>query len=139
MSIDMSAAEGLELAKLEALIEVMFLAATADEEFDDKEKAQFDANAAALSGGKLDAARLEKLVEAATRELETSGRESRLKALRGLLPELELRKLAMGLAIQITAADGVIRTSERELILDTAELLEIDRDEAADMVTQLSP
>jgi uncharacterized tellurite resistance protein B-like protein len=139
MSIDTSAAKGLEPAKVEALIEIMFLAATADEEFDDKEKARFEASAAELSAGKLDAARRAELVGAATKALAEQGREARLKALRERLPELGLRKLAMGLAIEITAADGVIRTSERELILDTAELLEIDRDEAADMVKELSP
>jgi tellurite resistance protein len=139
MSIDMSAAKGLEAAKLEALIEMMFLAATADEEFDAKERAQFDANVALLSDEKLESARLAEIVETAERALEQSGREARLKALRALLPELELRKLAMALAIQITAADGLIRTSERDLILDTAELLDIDRDEAADMVKELSP
>ena len=117
----------------------MFLAATADEEFDEKEKAQFEASAAELSEGKLDAAQRAELVSAATQALAEQGREARLKALRERLPELGLRKLAMRLAIQITAADGVIRTSERELILDTAELLEIDRDEAADMVKELSP
>jgi hypothetical protein len=36
------------------------------------------------------------------------------------------------------AADGIIRTSERELILDLAEGLEIDRDRAADMVKKAS-
>jgi len=45
----------------------------------------------------------------------------------------------LSLAIQVTAADGIIRTSERELIMDTAEALEIDRDEAADLVIKLSP
>jgi len=139
MTIDTSAAQGLEPAKVEALIEIMFLAATADEEFDEKEKAQFEASAAELSEGKLDAAQRAELVSAATQALAEQGREARLKALRERLPELGLRKLAMRLAIQITAADGVIRTSERELILDTAELLEIDRDEAADMVKELSP
>ena len=139
MTIDMSAAKGLEPAKVEALIEIMFLAATADEEFDEKEKARFDASAAELSEGRLDTARRAELVRAATQALAEQGREARLKALRKQLPEPGLRKLAMRLAIQITAADGVIRTSERELILDTAELLEIDRDEAADMVKDLSP
>jgi tellurite resistance protein len=39
----------------------------------------------------------------------------------------------------VTAADGIIRTSERELILETAVALEIDQDEAADLVLKLSP
>ncbi len=139
MSIDMSAARGLEPAKLAALIEMMYLAATADGEFHEQERAQFDANAAELAGGVMDTARLEELVSAAQRALGEAGRESRLRALRAALPEQALRRLAIGLAIQITAADGLIRTSERELILDTAELLEIDRDEAADLVRALSP
>jgi tellurite resistance protein len=50
-----------------------------------------------------------------------------------------LRKVALSLAVQVTAADGIIRTSERELLMEVAEALEIDRDEAADLVMQLSP
>jgi len=40
-------------------------------------------------------------------------------------------------AVLDTAADGIIRTSERELILDVADALEIDRDEAADLVRDI--
>jgi tellurite resistance protein len=47
--------------------------------------------------------------------------------------------VALSLAIQVTAADGIIRTSERELIMDTADALEIDRDEAANLVLKLAP
>ena len=43
------------------------------------------------------------------------------------------------MAIQVTAADGIIRTSERELIMETADALEVDRDEAADLVRKLAP
>ena len=46
--------------------------------------------------------------------------------------------MALSLAIQVTAADGIIRTSERELIMETAEALEIDPGEAADLVKKLS-
>jgi hypothetical protein len=38
----------------------------------------------------------------------------------------------------VTTADGIIRTSERELIMATAEALEIDADDAADLVIKLS-
>jgi tellurite resistance protein len=54
------------------------------------------------------------------------------------LPDLTARKLALSLAIQVTAADGVVRTSERELIMETAEALGIDGDTAADMVADLT-
>jgi tellurite resistance protein len=51
---------------------------------------------------------------------------------------MDARKLALALAIQITAADGIIRTSERELILETAAALDVDGDTAADMVRDLT-
>ncbi len=47
------------------------------------------------------------------------------------------RKTALALAIRLVAADGIIRTSERELILDVADALEIDRNEAADLVRDI--
>jgi len=46
--------------------------------------------------------------------------------------------LALALAIQVAAVDGIIRTSERELIFDTADALGIDGDTAADMVRDLT-
>jgi tellurite resistance protein len=42
------------------------------------------------------------------------------------------------MAIQVTAADGILRTSEREFILDLAEALDVDRDEAADLVRDIT-
>jgi len=79
------------------------------------------------------------LLDRAKKDLDASGREARLSAVKERLPDAGARKVALALAIQVTAADGIIRTSERELIMDTAEALEIDRDEAADLVAKLSP
>jgi tellurite resistance protein len=44
----------------------------------------------------------------------------------------------LGLAISVTAADGIVRTSERELIFDLAAGLEVDPDTAADLVKQIT-
>jgi uncharacterized tellurite resistance protein B-like protein len=82
---------------------------------------------------------LESLLVKAKQELDASSRDDRLSAVKARLPDAGARKVALSLAIQVTAADGIIRTSERELIMDTAEALEIDRDEAADLVSKLSP
>ena len=103
-------------AKLEALVEVMFLAAFADGEFSDVEREHFVKSVESL----------------------TDGREARLASVKARLPDAGSRKVALSLVIQVTAADGIIRTSERELILETAEALEIDRDEAANLVSKLS-
>jgi tellurite resistance protein len=125
-------------AKLEALVEVMFLAASADGDFSEVERAHFLKSVESLTDGRLAQARLETLVSEASRALERDGREARLASVKARLPEANARRVALSLAIQVTAADGIIRTSERELILETAEALEIDRDEAANLVTELT-
>jgi tellurite resistance protein len=124
--------------KLEALVEIMFLAASADGDFSDVERNYFVDSVESLTDGRLSKQRLEELLASAKRELAGSNRSERLRAVRQRLPDAGARKVALALAIQVTAADGIIRTSERELILESAEALEIDRDEAADMVRDLS-
>ncbi|HEY4105867.1 MAG TPA: tellurite resistance TerB family protein [Polyangiaceae bacterium] len=124
--------------KLEALVEVMFLAAAADGEFSDAEKRHFVKSVESLTDGRIAHARLESLVNEAAELLDRDGRDARLAAVKARLPEQNVRRIALSLAIQVTAADGIIRTSERELILETAEALEIDRDVAADLVKELT-
>jgi uncharacterized membrane protein YebE (DUF533 family) len=109
--------------KLEALIETMFLAAFADGDFGADRS---------MSPTTTDA-----LVTRIQVALATSGRAARLAAVKAQLSTSGERKTALALAIRLVAADGIIRTSERELILDVAEALEIDRDGAADLVRDI--
>lgn len=135
----MSPASGLPHPKLEALVEMMYLAASADGEFSDVEQQHFRESVVSLTSGRIDGAELDALVKRMEGDLEAQGRDARLASVKERLTEAGARKVALSLAIQVMAADGIIRTSERELIMDTAEALEIDRDEAADLVVQLSP
>jgi tellurite resistance protein len=137
--IDVSALAGLPHAKLEALVEMMFLAASADGEFSDVERQHFVKSVESLTDGRLDKATLDGLLERAKADLAANGREQRLASVKQRLPDAGARKVALSLAIQVSAADGIIRTSERELILETADALQIDRDVAADLVLALSP
>ena len=136
--IDTSAVRNLAAQELEALVEMMFLAASADGELADEEKKLFESSVKSFAGDKLDGARLAALLAGAKKALDASSREARLASVKERLTDPGARKVALGLAIQVTAADGIIRTSERELIMDTAEALEIDRDEAADLVRDLT-
>src|SRR5258706_12350982 len=136
---DASTVRGLSDAKLEALVEMMFLAASADGDFSDVERSHFLKSVESLTDGRLGKAQLQSLLDRAKSDLETIGREGRLAAVKERLPDAGARKVALSLAIQVTAADGIIRTSERELILETAEALDIDRDQAADLVVKLAP
>jgi tellurite resistance protein len=123
--------------KLEALVEMMFLAASADGEFSDVERAHFVKSVESLTDGRLSAPRLSELLAQAKADLESAGRDARLLRVKQRLTDAGARKVALSLAIQVAAADGIIRTSERELILETANALEIDPGEAADLVKKL--
>lgn len=136
--IDANMVQGLSNAKLEALVEMMFLAASADGDFSDVEREHFLKSVESLTSGRLAKPQLEGLLAGAKAALEADGREARLSTVKERLPDAAARRVALSLAIQVTAADGIIRTSERELIMETADTLEIERDEAADLVVKLS-
>ena len=125
-------------ATLEALVEIMFLAASADGEFSPVERAHFLKSVESLTDGRLAVTRLMMLLADAKDALVRDGRLARLREIKARLPEPNARKVALQLAVQVTNADGIIRTSERELILEIAEALEIDRDEAANLVSRVT-
>ncbi|MFT3765526.1 MAG: TerB family tellurite resistance protein [Minicystis sp.] len=127
-----------EEPKLEAIIELMFLAAFADGDFGAEERAHFLRSIESLTDRRVSGDAQAQLVERIAKALEAEGRAARLASVKERLGDRGSRKAALGLAIQVTAADGIIRTSERELILEAADALDIDRDEAADLVTSLT-
>jgi len=124
--------------KVEALVEMMFLAASADGELGNEERKLFLKSAESLTSRLITGEKLEAVLARAKKQLDEAGRDARLAAVKDRLPDLTARKLALSLAIQVTAADGIVRTSERELIMETAEALGIDGDTAADMVADLT-
>ena len=90
-------------------------------------------HAAALEGDKLGV-----IIDAALAVLAAQGREKRIEAVKARLGDAEACKAALGLAISVAAADGIVRTSERELIFELAAGLDIDPDAAADLVKQIT-
>lgn len=133
----------LDGAQLEALVDTMVLAADADGELDESEVKTLADNIAKLAEGTKHAAQLagasldQKI--AATRERIAAGeRQAIVDAVKDRLPDEDARRAALGLAITVTAADGIVRTSERELIMELAEGLAIDLDVAADLVRDIT-
>ena len=120
--------------QLEALIEMMFLAVHADGEFDDRERNAFAMQVQGLSEGKIAGEAFKTLMARIEKQVTQDGRAARIAALKDAFPDAESRKQALSLVVRMVAADGVIRTSERELVLEVAEGLEIDGDVAADLV-----
>ena len=123
--------------KVEALIEMMYLAAIADEEFSAEERARFLEQVEHLTGRVVTGEKLESLLTQVKLQVETSGREARLSVVKARLPDANTRRFALALAIQVMAADERFRTTEYELVMETADALDIDRDVAADMVKEL--
>lgn len=126
--------ETFDEPKLEALVEMMVLAASADGEFQDEERARLERAISALAPNRMAGEKLEGLMRSIESRVAAEGRDARLAWVKATLGDAASRKVALELAIHVMAADGILRTSERELILETAEALEIDRDVAADLV-----
>lgn len=120
--------------KLEALIETMFHAATADGDFSEPERDEFIKNVASLTDKRLDPKTLDALVKVISAQASAEGREARLRSVSATLGSDRLRMVALELSIRIVAADGILRTTERELLFEVATAFGIDNDKAADLV-----
>lgn len=131
------AVAGLVGAELEAFVEIMFLAASSDGEFSEIERRHFVSSLESLTDGRLTQAALEAQLSRASADLASAGRAARLTSVRDRLPQPGARRAALSLAIQVAASDGIVRTSERELILEAAEILGVPRNDAADLVKKL--
>jgi uncharacterized tellurite resistance protein B-like protein len=120
--------------KLEALIETMFHAATADGDFSEPERLEFIKNVTSLTDKRLDDKTLDALVKVISAQTGSQGREERLRTVSETLGSDRLRLIALELSIRIVAADGIVRTTERELLFEVATAFGIDNDKAADLV-----
>lgn len=126
----------VEEPRLHAFVELMFLAATADGEFSGDERRSFQDSVESLTDRKIKG--LDDLMDRIEKSHAGEGRAARIAHVKAALPSRELRKIGLEMAIRVMCADGIVRTSERELIMDLADGLEIDHDVAADLVAQLS-
>ena len=126
--------ERFDEPKPRGLVEVMLLAASADGDFSPDERARLLRNVTTLTSRRIEEHALPGLIDELGARLTTEGRAARLAALKDTLGDPPSRRVALDLALQVMVSDGIVRTGELELILEIAEALEIDRDEAGDMV-----
>ena len=135
--------QSFEGEKVDALIDTMVLAADADGEIGSEERDNMIASVRAIADGsahddRLSGDRVGALIDAAVGHIADQGRDGLIASVKSRIEDAEGRKAALGVAIAVSAADGIMRTSERELIMDLADALEVDRDEAADMVRDIT-
>jgi tellurite resistance protein len=131
-------AQNVNEAKLEALIETMYLAAQADGEFTAKERAHFVSSVGSLTERRLEGDKLEMLLDRFEGEYQKNGRQKTLASVKARLGDERSCKLALSMAIQMLAVDGILRTSEREFVLEMADTLGVDRRAAADLVKEIA-
>ena len=118
------------------------LAAEADGEIAEEERSEMITRLAELTKGSALADSVAtgapiNRFETTLKRIESGDRAAVLEGVRESLTG-DARKAALGLAVAVMAADGIVRTSEREVIMELAEALEIDRDDAADLVVAVT-
>ncbi len=123
--------------KVEALVEAMFLAATADGDFAPEESMQFSATIGALTDRKLDPDSVYRLVGLLSQKLKSEGRQARLSAIAQRLPEGKPRETAVILAAAITMSDGEVKAAENDFVADLAEALGIAQGRAVELVQKV--
>jgi tellurite resistance protein len=144
MGFDARAAlEGFDQLRLQAVVETMFLAADADGELSPEERSELERSIGAVAAGTphelaLSGEPLGALLAQAQTDLARDGRAGRLAAVKDRLGDPGACRGALGLAVRVTAADGFMRTSEREFIFELAMALGIDQDDTADLVRELT-
>jgi tellurite resistance protein len=134
---------GLDAHQLEALVDTMVLAADADGELDDSERTTLATSIGSIAAGtkhepSLTGDALTGRIETTLQRIGNGERDAVLEGIKAAIADEDARRAALGLAIAVTAADGIVRTSERELIMELAEALDVDRDQAADLVRDIT-
>lgn len=135
--MDNKAAELLESLtdpEIDALVEIMLLAACSDGSLDYVEVSVLKQSMRRVDEHWLSHVDLNERIERAKGRIAEESREIRLAKLRTMLPWPEQRLLALKLAARIVTADGQVQPSERELMLQAAEALGVRSELAKELI-----
>jgi tellurite resistance protein len=124
--------------ELEAMFEAMFLAAFADDDFSDAERERFARRVAELSGGFVEGESFDELLAQVTRELFTHGLSQRLSTLAPRLPSENHRLIAFQAAAEVAREDE-LKPSERALLVELGQALELDPEVVTSTIGEQSP
>ncbi len=115
----------LEFTVLEALIELMFVAAYADGEVNDAERSAFAAQIAQRSHGQLTPDVCKSMLDHIEARMTPEGREEVFENIRARIPQ-RLRREALGFMVNVVVADGVLKLDEVEVLKRAAKALEVE-------------
>ncbi len=134
--ISLRSSHTLDEPKLEALVELMYLAAYADGDFGMEEKSHFTRSVQSLTDRKVTPAQLEQLITRLDAARKASGTAALIAGAREALGSPGACRVALNLSIGVIAADGKITTSERAMIHEIGAALGLDREGTEEMLRE---
>ncbi len=120
--------------QLEALIETMYLVAFSDGDFSEPEQAHFANCVAKLTLGRMTGDQLGHVLTRVIGQLHEGDRQACIASLKSRLSSQKLQEVALMLAGDMAAADGVLHPNERKLLLALADAFEMPPDSTRQMV-----
>ena len=125
--ISLRSAHTLDEPKLEALIEIMYLAAYADGSFAPEERAHFSRSVQSLTDRKVTPEMLEQVVQRLDAARKATGTAALIVGARATLGSESACRVALSLAIGVIMADGKVTESERAMLYEIGTALGVER------------
>jgi tellurite resistance protein len=125
--ISLRSAHTLDEPKLEALIEIMYLAAYADGSFAPEERAHFARSVQSLTDRKVTAEMLDTIVTRLDAARKAAGTAALIAGARATLGSAGACRVALSLAIGVIMADGKVTDSERSMLYEIGTALGLER------------
>ena len=125
--ISLRSAHTLDEPKLEALIEIMYLAAYADGSFAPEERAHFSRSVQSLTDRKVTPEMLEQVVQRLDAARKATGTAALIVGARATLGSASACRVALSLAIGVIMADGKVTDSERSMLYEIGTALGVER------------
>jgi tellurite resistance protein len=125
--ISLRSAHTLDEPKLEALIEIMYLAAYADGSFAPEERAHFARSVQSLTDRKVTPDMLDQVVGRLDAARKATGTAALIVGARATLGSPSACRVALSLAIGVIMADGKVTESERAMLYEIGTALGVER------------
>ncbi len=132
--ISLRSAHTLDEPKIEALIEIMYLAAYADGDFAEEEKQHFTRSVQSLTDRKVTREMLDRIVSRLDIARKAMGTAALIAGARATLGSPGACRVALSLAIGVINADGKVTDSERAMVHEIGAALGIERSVTAHLL-----
>lgn len=134
--ISLRSAHSLDEPKLEALIEIMYLAAYADGSFAPEERAHFSRSVQSLTDRKVTPDMLDQVVARLDAARKAAGAAALIAGARATLGSPAACRVALSLAVGVIMADGKVTDSERSMLFEIGSALGFERAVTEELLKQ---